>query len=456
MSSSDKPKAIARTQATGGSLDPDFFQWQSSLDVDIELLAVDVLGSLAHIETLRRAGILDDQEAKVMHVALRELPDRVRDGKITLPDEEDVHMAVESWLHQEVGDVAKKLHTGRSRNDQVALDLKLWVRPQVQRLDAMLKLVGRTVDAFSERFGATAMPAYTHRQVAIPVLARLWIDAALRIPLERDRALLDGVRAELEDSPLGGGAIGGNTLPIDAGVAAEVLGFSRGPQNPIDAIGQRDHALLLTFVCARASMHLARFCSDVVEAVSDGLIGLGGRIACGSSMMPHKRNPDLFELVRAQSALRQGELTALMQTFHGLTTGYHRDFQQDKRLLFSCVEGTVDALRMTALGVSEITLDAEKARELLERGDAIATDLTEALVARGIPFRTAYQRIGALVSAQREQGKRLVDLKLEHLEQHGLFEGMDDSAQRELREQWPALIDVQASAERRAARFANV
>lgn len=454
MSSSDKPQAIARTQATGGSLDPDFFQWQTSLDVDIELLAVDVLGSLAHVETLRSAGILSDEEAKTLHLALRELPDQVRDGKVTLPDEEDVHMAVESWLHQEVGDVAKKLHTGRSRNDQVAVDLKLWMRPQVQRLDAMLKKVARAAADFSKQFGETAMPAYTHRQVAIPVLARLWIDAALTLPLERDRALLSGVLAELEESPLGGGAIGGNTLPIDAGAAAQILGFARGPKNPIDAIGQRDHALLLAFVCARASMHLARFAADVVEAVSDGLLTLGGRIACGSSMMPHKRNPDLFELVRAQSALRQGELTALMQTFHGLTTGYHRDFQQDKQLLFGCVEGTVDALRMTALGVSELTLNAQKARELLERGDAIATDLTEALVARGVPFRTAYQRIGALVSAQRVRGQRLVDLPVEQLAEHGFFEGLDDAARQELQAQWSTLVDVQASAERRAARFA--
>ena len=178
-------------------------------------------------------------------------------------------------------------------------------------------------------------------------------------------------------------------------MTAQALGFDAPPQNPIDAIGQRDHALTLGFVCARVGLHLNRFCADVVELASDGLVKLGGAVACGSSMMPHKRNPDLFELVRAQSALRQGELTSLMQTFQGLGTGYHRDFQQDKQLIFAAVDGTVNCLKMIALGLRHLDLEHDRCLEALRRGDAVATDLTEALVLGGMSFRDAYAAVGA-------------------------------------------------------------
>ncbi|MCA9698030.1 MAG: argininosuccinate lyase, partial [Myxococcales bacterium] len=277
--------------------------------------------------------------------------------------------------------------------------------------------------------------------VAIPVLAHLWIDAALSRGLARDRRLLAVVEDEIADSPLGAGAIAGNTLPIDPWVAARELGFAEPPQNPLDAVGSRDHALTLAFACARISQHLARFCADVVELASDGLVTLGGAVACGSSMMPHKRNPDLFELVRGQAALRQGELVALMTTFQGLGTGYHRDLQQDKQVLFACVDGTVDCLRMVRLGLEHLGLVADRCRSTLERGDAVATDLTEALVAAGVPFRVAYRKIGALVAGQRSKDRRLVDLTAE------------DLAAAELPASLLEHLDVVASAKRRAARY---
>ena len=285
------------------------------------------------------------------------------------------------------------------------------------------------------------MPAYTHRQVAIPVLGRLWVDAALVSPLRRDAALLTAVNAELAHSPLGAGAIGGSTLPLRRDVTAQALGFDAPPQNPIDAIGQRDHALTLGFVCARIGLHLNRFCADVVELASDGLVKLGGAVACGSSMMPHKRNPDLFELVRAQSALRQGELTSLMQTFQGLGTGYHRDFQQDKQLIFAAVDGTVNCLKMIALGLRHLDLEHDRCLEALRRGDAVATDLTEALVLGGMSFRDAYAAVGSLVAAQRGRDRRLADLTAEDLAAAGLPASL------------LGCLDPAESARRRAAPF---
>ena len=436
------PKSIARTAATGGALDPDFLEWSTSLPIDARLLEEDCRGSVAHVEGLRAGGLLTDDEADTLIGALKSLPGKVASGEVVLrADEEDVHMAVESWLREAVGDVAGKLHTGRSRNDQVATDLKLWCRDAVGRLEAQIEGVLVAAAAWSQRHAEVVMPAYTHRQVAIPTMAPLWMDGALTLGLQRDRALLDGVREELAESPLGGGAVGGTTLPVDTSVSAQALGFERPPHNPIDAIGQRDHALLLVFVCARIGLHLGRFSADVIELASDGLVKLGGAIAGGSSMMPHKRNPDLFELVRGQSALRQGELVQLMVTFQGLGAGYHRDLQQDKQVIFAAVDGVIDTLRMIEISLANFEVLPEPSMRALIAGDSVATDLCEGLVAGGMAFRDAYGKVGALVAAQRDAGKRLADLTAADLEAAGLDPALTER------------LDPVLAAKRRAARF---
>jgi argininosuccinate lyase len=434
--------SIARTAATGGDLDPEFLRWSTSLPVDRRLLEVDCQGSVAHVRGLEAAGLLTVDEGRRLREALESLPGKVASGEVMLrEDEEDVHMAVEAWLGTVVPDVAAKLHTGRSRNDQVATDLKLWCRDAVDRIEAGIDVVLERAAAWIERHGEVAMPSYTHRQVAIPVLGRVWMEGALCCGLRRDRALLGAVRTELARSPLGAGAIGGTTLPIDTSVTAAALGFEGGPHNPIDAVGERDHAIALLFVCARIGMHLARVSTDVIELSSDGLVRLGGAIAGGSSMMPHKRNPDLFELLRGQAALRQGELVALMGTFHGLGSGYHRDLQQDKEVVFRAVDGTLDCLRMMAIALQHFEPLEEACLQALAKGDAIATDLCEALVAAGMPFREAYGRVGSLVARQREAGRRLVDLTADELAALGLPAGLATE------------LDLRQSARRRAARF---
>lgn len=439
---SGSSKSIARTAATGGELDPDFLQWSTSLPVDRRLLEVDCRGSVAHVRGLEAAGLVTSEEAHTLVEALSSLPGKVAAGQVVLrEDEEDIHMAIEAWLHETVGAVAAKLHTGRSRNDQVATDLKLWCRDAVERIEAGIDEVLAAAAAWSERHGEVPMPSYTHRQVAIPALGRVWLEGAIAAGLRRDRALLSAVRQELAPSPLGAGAIGGTTLPIDTSVTAAALGFEGGPVNPIDAVGERDHALTLLFVCTRIGMHVARLSTDVIELSSDGLVRLGGAIAGGSSMMPHKRNPDMFELLRGQAALRQGELVALLGTFHGLGSGYYRDLQHDKEIVFRAVDGTLDVLRMTALGLRHFEPVEEACLAALAKGDAIATDLCEALVAAGRPFREAYGIVGRLVVQQRQAGKRLADLPPQDLAALGLSE----SALAEL--------DLRRSAQRRAARF---
>lgn len=435
-------KSIARTAATGGALDPEFLTWSTSLPIDRRLLEEDCRGSVAHVQGLLAGGLLTADEAKALTDALESLPAKVASGEVVLQaDEEDVHMAVESWLRDAVGDVAGKLHTGRSRNDQVATDLKLWCREAVGRVEARIDAVLAAASAWAERHAGVVLPAYTHRQVAIPTMAPLWMDGALSLALRRDRALLSGVRDELAESPLGGGAVGGTTLPVDTSVSAAALGFDTPPGNPLDAIGQRDHALLLVFVCARIGLHLGRFSADIIELASDGLVKLGGAIAGGSSMMPHKRNPDLFELVRGQSALRQGELVQLMVTFQGLGAGYHRDLQQDKQVLFAAVDGVLDCLRMIEISLANFELLAEPCLQALVRGDAVATDLCEGLVAGGMAFRDAYGKVGALVAAQRAAGKRLADLTADDLTAADMDPALLDR------------LDPVTAAKRRAARF---
>ena len=416
---------IARTAATGGELDPTFLAWSSSFAIDRRLLEYDVRGSIAHVEGLLRAGLLTADEAATLVGALESLPSRVASGAETLPDdEEDVHMAVESLLGRTVGAVADKLHAGRSRNDQVATDGKLWAREAVAKIERGIDDVLAAARAWCDRQGEVAMPAYTHRQVAIPVLARAWLGGAVVEPLARDRRLLLVVADELAESPLGAGAIAGTTLPIDPEQTASALGFAHGPRNPIDAVGSRDHLLLLAFACARIGMHLARVSTDIVELASDGLVKLGGAIAGGSSMMPHKRNPDLFELVRGHAALRHGELSGLLALMQGLGSGYHRDLQHDKQLVFAAVDGVLGCLAMVALGLGHVTLVENACRDALVDGDAVATDLCEALVAGGMPFRDAYRKVGALVDAQRSAGRRLADLQAEDLARVGLSEDL--------------------------------
>jgi argininosuccinate lyase len=431
--------SIARTAATGGDLDPEFLRWSSSYLVDRRLLAIDCRGSIAHVEGLRACGLLSEAEAASLVAALRALPEEVERGTTSLPDdEEDVHMAVESELGRRVGALAGKLHTGRSRNDQVALDLKLFLRDAVADIERGIGRVLEACDGFCARHGDVAMPAYTHRQVAIPVLARRWIDGALGEALRRDRRLLVAVADELGESPLGAGAIAGTTLPIDTAKTASALGFAHGPRNPIDAVGSRDHALSVLFVAARVGMHLARFSADIVELSSDGLMKLGGAIAGGSSMMPHKRNPDLFELVRGHAALRTAELQALFGLMQGLGSGYHRDLQHDKATIFSAVDGVLGTLDMIALGLRHITPDAEACLRALADGDAIATDLCEALVAGGMAFRDAYRAIGGLVTRMRGEGRRLMDLGAAELQTAGLDASLLDR------------LDLVASARRRS------
>jgi argininosuccinate lyase len=391
---------IARTSATGdkGMLE-ELLAWSSSFDADKALVREDLLGSAAHATMLARTGIIPVADARTLRDALAVLYDEACAGTLALPgDEEDVHMAVESELGKRVGPVAGRLHTARSRNDQVALDLRLHVRDRGGRL---LGRVGALVGELAERASHETellLPAYTHRQRAQPISGAFLV-CAWGIGLARAADTLVFALDRLE-MPLGSGACSGSSLPIDRRLVARLFAPWEPTRNALHTVGDRDFALDWAWAAARIVLALGRIASDVVDFSTSefGLVRLGGAIAAGSSMMPQKKNPDVFELVRGKSARAIGNVVALLTLMKGLASGYNRDQQDDRIALLDAGPLALGCVEVVSLALPHLTFDADRGLQALEGGFTQATDLAEALVRRGVAFREAYKAVGQLVA----------------------------------------------------------
>jgi argininosuccinate lyase len=376
----------------GAQLLPEVLAFSSSLPLDRQLLREDVIGSLAHLVMLSRTDIVPRETATAIRTELL----RVLDEGVELPEEEDVHMAVESLLTGALGETAGMLHTGRSRNDQVALDLRLHVREQAA---LALEEMSQLLRALADRAGRernTLLPGYTHRQRAQPVSAAYYLcawGAMFARDVEPLRLLTD------PEMPLGVGALAGTSLPIDRDDVRALLRFRRLSANGMDTVGDRDFALDFAYAAARTLLHASRVATDVIDfcTAEFGYLQLDDRIAMGSSMMPQKRNPDLFELIRGKCGRAVGNLNALLVTMKGLPGGYNRDLQEDRQPLLETGPLLVSVLRMLRLGIERVRFDGERGRKALEDGATAATDVAEALAQTGVPFRTAYKLTGALV-----------------------------------------------------------
>jgi len=398
--------------ASGGAqLLPEVLAFSSSLPLDRQLLHEDVIGSLAHLIMLGRTGIVPREAAAQIRGEL------VKAYAATdLPDEEDVHMSVEALLARALGETAGMLHTGRSRNDQVALDLRLHVREQcavaLQEVSALLQDVAERAD----RERDTLLPGYTHRQRAQPVSAA-YLLCGWGAMFARDALAL--AAALPREMPLGVGALAGTSLPIDREVVRELLRFPEITENGLDTVGDRDFALDFAYAAARTLLHASRLATDVIDfcTAEFGYVQLDDQIAMGSSMMPQKRNPDLFELIRGKSGRAAGNLTALMMTVKGLPGGYNRDLQEDRQPLLETGPLLIGVLKMLRLGLSKIRFDPERGRAALADGATAATDVAEALAQSGVPFRTAYKLTGALVRKCMEAGIPLSRAPLELAQQ---------------------------------------
>lgn len=406
---------MAKTEAAGATgLHPEVLQFSTSLPLDIQLLREDLVGSMAHLTMLARREIVPRDAAAQIHAGLVSIWKETQAGTLRLPEEEDVHMAVEADLTQRLGTTAGLLHSARSRNDQVALDLRLHVRESCAQI---LEMLGRFTRALADRAEAelhTVIPSYTHRQRAQPVSLG-YLFSAYAAMFARDADAFRFVLEQTDALPLGVGAIAGTSLPTDRNITRELLRFSRLTLNGMDTVGDRDFALDYTYATARFMLHASRLAADFIDFTSAefGYAKLDGEIACGSSMMPQKRNPDVFELVRGKSGRAVGNLVNLLVTVKGLPAGYNRDLQEDRAPLLETGPLVRSVLSILELALPRVKFDAARTRSAVE-GDAMqATDIAEALVRTGMPFRTAYKATGALVRKCQEAGVPLAKVTME-------------------------------------------
>jgi len=387
-----------------GRLLPELERFSSSLEVDYELYPFDIAGSIAHARGLAAAGLLKPLELKAIEKGLRAIDVEIAGGRFAfLETDEDIHTAVERRL-TEITPAGARLHAGRSRNDQVALDLRLYSRAAASGL---VEAVAGVVDALAAKAADHAgwpMPGYTHLQRAQPITLGHHLLAHAE-PLLRDAERFRHAYDVADEMPLGSGALAGSTLPMQREVVASELGFKRLTANSIDAVADRDFALDLVYACVAAAIHLSRLGEDVVlwASAEFGFVLLADEIATGSSLMPQKKNPDIAELIRGRAGRPIGSLVALATILKGLPLAYDRDLQEDKPALFAAVDSTLDSLRAARLLVERLEFDRERLAAAASEPGLLATDAAEALVVSGTPFRRTHEEVGRAVRAGKLQ-----------------------------------------------------
>ena len=390
------------------------FEFGASFRFDRRLFEDDVTGSIAWAHALAAAGVLPRDEAKRIEEALTAMLEHARaEPTFVEGPDEDVHSFVERLLVERLGDAGRRLHTGRSRNEQVSLDLRLYLR---RRIPVMQHAVARVVDALAHQAAAAGdalMPSFTHFRPAQPVLvAHYFLSHAA--PLMRDHARLTAAREECDALPLGSGAIAGTAYAIDVHALARELGFARVVANSMDASSDRDFAASFLYACAMTMVHLSRLAEDVIILSGDAhrFFELSDALSTGSSMMPQKKNPDPLELVRGKSGRTIGHLVGLLTTIKGLPTGYNKDLQEDKEAVFGAEDTVNGCLGIARAVIDGLTLDADQAAAAAS-GLLLATDVADYLVGRGVPFRRAHEIVGALVRKLVADGRDFESLSLE-------------------------------------------
>jgi argininosuccinate lyase len=391
----------------------------ASIDFDKRLYAEDIAGSKAHCAMLVAQNILSPEDGAAITAGLEQIRSEIESGSFVFSAEfEDIHMNIEARLAELIGPAAGRLHTARSRNDQVATDLRLWLRGAIDRLDLAMRDLQQALIEFAEAEAGTVMPGYTHLQIAQPVTLGHHLLAYVEM-LGRDRSRLADCRSRLNECPLGAAALAGTSFPIDRHATAAALGFDRPAANSLDAVSDRDFAIEFLAAAALAGMHLSRFAEEIVTWCSSefGFIGLSDAFTTGSSIMPQKRNPDAAELVRAKTGRLNGSLVALLTVMKGLPLAYGKDMQEDKIPVFEAVDALELGLAATAGMVRNMRPCRERLRAAAERGFATATDLADWLVrAAGLPFRRAHHAAGQIVRRAEALGCTLAELPLAELQ----------------------------------------
>ena len=408
--------------------DQRFKQLNDSLRFDYRLAEQDIVGSVAWSKALVTVNVLTATEQQQLEQALNALLTEVQADPLAIvqSDAEDIHSWVEQKLIEKVGDLGKKLHTGRSRNDQVATDLKLWCKQQIGDLHQAIVQLKQALVETAEANQDAVMPGYTHLQRAQPVTFAHWCLAYVEM-LARDESRLQDTLKRLDVSPLGSGALAGTAYPIDREQLAGWLGFASATRNSLDSVSDRDHMLELLSNAAISMVHLSRFAEDLIffNSGEAAFVELSDRVTSGSSLMPQKKNPDALELIRGKCGRVQGALTGMMMTLKGLPLAYNKDMQEDKEGLFDALDTWMDCLQMAALVLDGIQVKRPRCREAAEQGYANATELADYLVAKGVPFREAHHIVGEAVVEAIRQGKPLEALPLADLQQFSATIGDD-------------------------------
>lgn len=374
--------------------------YSESVSFDWRLYRQDIRGSVAHARALRNAGILTEEEFENIESGLHEIEEEIASGRFPFdPELEDVHMNIEAELTRRIGDAGAKLHTARSRNDQVALDLRLYLRDEISALCDLVAAFQRALVGLAERHAAALMPGYTHLQRAQPVFIAHHLLAYVEMAA-RDCGRLQDCAKRLDRMPLGSGAIAGSTIVLDREAMARELGFSAVTQNSMDAVSDRDFGCELLSALAILGMHLSRLSEDVIlwASAEFGFVELSDRHTTGSSLMPQKKNPDIAELTRGKTGRLYGNLISLLTTMKGLPLAYNRDMQEDKEAIFDSVDTAKAALQIFAEMMDGATFREEAMARAAADPSLLATDLADRLVLAGVPFRKAHEIVGRLVS----------------------------------------------------------
>ncbi|PIT50069.1 argininosuccinate lyase [Snodgrassella alvi] len=392
-------------------------QYTASISFDQRLAQCDIQGSLAHAQMLHQAGVLSAEDLSAINAGMQEILQEIAAGKIDWSvDLEDVHMNVEQLLTQKVGDAGKRLHTGRSRNDQVATDIRLWLREEIDHIVELIRDLQSALVDLADNNAEVVMPGFTHMQVAQPVSFGHHMLAYVEM-LGRDCERMFDCRHRVNRMPLGAAALAGTTFPIRREVTAQLLGFEAICQNSLDAVSDRDFAIEFAAAASILMMHLSRLSEELIYWMSPrfGFIDIADRFCTGSSIMPQKKNPDVPELVRGKSGRVVGHLMGLITLMKSQPLAYNKDNQEDKEPLFDTVDTLVNTLRIYADMMRGVSVKPENMRAAVLQGFATATDLADYLVKKGLPFRDSHEVVARAVRLAEEQQHELSELPLDVL-----------------------------------------
>ena len=391
------------------------YNFNASISFDQKFYKQDIRGSKAHVRMLAKQGILTEEERDQILGGLDSILADVESGRLEITSEyEDIHSFVEANLIERIGDPGKKLHTGRSRNDQVALDMKLYVRDEIEEIDAELKKLLEALQTIMENNIHTYMPGFTHLQKAQPVTLAHHVGAYFEM-FRRDRSRMADIRKRMNTCPLGAGALAGTTYPLDRFYTAELLGFDEPTRNSMDSVSDRDYLIELLSAMSTVMMHLSRFSEEVIIWNSNEyqFVDIDDAYSTGSSIMPQKKNPDIAELVRGKTGRVYGALTSLLTTMKGIPLAYNKDMQEDKELVFDAIDTTKGCLALFTGMLKTMKFNNARMEESAKHGFTNATDAADYLVNHGVPFRDAHGIVGKLVLYCIDKKIALDDMSLE-------------------------------------------